>query len=682
VKKYNYILSLFLIPAIVLQAGNSTCTASGGSAPTLTLPATVTGVHTFSYSSATLYNFVVDSVSSAGAFTVGTTYSAWCTNAGGLVPGGGVSSIGKRTPPEDPNNPSGIATYTPINSYSISGAGGESLGTPGYTWDATKSAFTQTYLSLTQEWSAVNWILNNPMGVTPGLAPTTTDTQAAIWQLLHSPEGPFVTATQMVAGSALTPNSWLLYKDALANGLTFYPSSGQVVAVLMNPTTPPTSPKTYQGFFVPLPIGCPYTGSATLTKSVNVGAAGANAFQLVTYTYTINNIGPTPLSNLVVVDDNGTPNYSEDDYTLPIPVGTTIAPGASYSISTSVYLPISLFYQSGGRAAFDTLIPQVVPVAAGSPAGTLPSLLLTYLIDTDVTDNTYGTGSSAGWAGNGGHTFAEIEAGYAEFALYNSKGAAVSDFDVNYLKNEGVSTSLPSGYGSTIGQVFQGGTSNISYLVSTLADNLNDYPQFYTDTTNSPLVGTPNWEVTAGYKVLVNEGIFGVFNSSFSAAVKKNYLAATETGFSGKCGSPQSISYTPGIYGDIVNSTAYLCAQACGCSTVVHAKACLSVKLCGPTKPSGCTNYPTHICQNPVHCGCSCAQCQAGNHGKCTNTGWFGIPAKCTPPVCSCTCAQCKAGNHGSCTTVGCTDPTCHANNCNHNTVKCVVAAKPVTYTW
>ena len=96
----------------------------------------------------------------------------------------------------------------------------------------------------------------------------------------------------------------------------------------------------------------------------------------------------------------------------------------------------------------------MVPVASGSPAGTLPSLLLTYLIDTDVTDNTYGTGSSAGWAGNGGHTFAEIEAGYAEFALYNSKGAAVSDFDVNYLKNEGVSTSLPSGYGSTIGQVF------------------------------------------------------------------------------------------------------------------------------------------------------------------------------------------------------------------------------------
>ena len=395
----------------------------------------------------------------------------------------------------------------------------------------------------------------------------------------------------------------------------------------------------------------------------------------MTYTYTITNTGTTTLGNLVIVDDNGTPNYPEDDYTLPIPAGTTIAPGAKYSISTTVYLPISLFYQSGNEAAFDTLIPQVVPVPAGSPAGTLPSLLLTYLIDTDVTDNSYGTGASAGWAGNGGHTFAEIEGGYAEFAFYDSLGHTVADFDVNYLKNVGVSAKIPSGYGSTPGQNFVGGYNNVLYLDSTLADNLNS-SMYDTATVNSPSAGAPNWDFTAGYRVLVSEGIFGWFNCSFSASVKKNYLAATETSYSGKCGSARGTTYTPCIYGDIVNSTAYLCAQVCGCSTIVHAKACLSVKLCGPTKPNGCNNYPTHICQQPVHCGCTCAQCQAGNHGKCT------APVKCKPPVCSCPCDQCKAGNHAGCTHVGCTDPICHANSCNHNTIQCVVANKPTTYCW
>ncbi len=206
-----------------------------------------------------------------------------------------------------------------------------------------------------------------------------------------------------------------------------------------------------------------------MTKTVNVGAAGANAFQLVTYTYTVKNTGSTTLQNLVLVDDNGTPNYTEDDVTIPIPAGTTLAPGASYSVTSTVYLPISLFYQSGSESAFDTLIPQVVPVPAGSPAGTLPNLLLTYLIDADVTDNTYGTGASAGWSGNGGHTFAEELGGYAEFGLYNSKGTLISDFDVNYLKNVGVTSSIPSGYGSTPGTVSVGGTKFIYYFDSTLA---------------------------------------------------------------------------------------------------------------------------------------------------------------------------------------------------------------------
>lgn len=679
-------LSLFLVSALALQAGGgSSCASGGGGAtpPILNLPASITAVQTYSYTTETLYNFAIESVSSAGELTAGITYAAWCTNPSGIVPGGGVNPNGTVTPPPDPNNPTGVATYKPVNSYSINGAGDIDYGEPGYTYDATVPGFTTTYLSLAQEWSAVNWVLNHPSGES-GETPTPTDTQAAIWQLLHpdSKYG-FVVTAPLDATAQLTGNSWLLYQDALAHGIGFVPAAGQFVGVLMIPVTPAQS-KPYQSVLVPVRIGCPgVTGSATLTKTSSVGPSGANAFQLVTYTYTIRNTGSTPLQNISILDDNGTPNYREDDVRIELPAGFTLNAGASYSVTSQVYLPISLFYQNGAEMAFDTLIPQVVPAPEGSPAGTLADLRLTYLIDSDVTDNTYGTGASAGWAGNGGHTFQQETEGYAEFAFYNSRGGLVSDFAVNYLKSVGVSGQFPSGYAAAANKPSVGGTNFIDYVSSTLQDNLNDYAKFNSDTVNSPAAGTPNWEARAAYKVLVNEGLFGMYGIG-SAAVKKNYLAATKTSYSGKCGYSRATTYTPCIYGNVVNSTAYLCAQACGCSTIVHAKACLSVKLCGQGR-GPCGGSGDHRCQNPVHCSCHCSHCQEGNHGDCTNTtgwGWFSSAAPCTPPVCSCGCAQCRKGNHASCTQVGCQDPTCHANNCAHNSVKCWVADHYETYTW
>ena len=169
-----------------------------------------------------------------------------------------------------------------------------------------------------------------------------------------------------------------------------------------------------------------------------------------------------------------------------------------------------------------------------------------------------------------------------------------------------------------------------------------------------------------------------------SAQVKMNYLAATETGYSGKCGYSRSATYQPCVYGNLVNSTAWLCAQVCGCSTMVKAKACLTVKLCGAPLPK-CNDASAHRCQDPVNCSCGCGPCQAGNHGNCTNTvkiGCESYAAKCKAPVCSCPCYQCKVGNHGSCTRVGCTDSTCHANHCGHNTIQYVADSKTNTLCW
>jgi len=661
VKKYSNLLSVLLVPAMILQAGNTCTSGSGGSgstAPTLTLPGSVKGIETYTPTS---FNFVVTTGAASGLLAQGTSYpGVWCTNSFGVEPGGGLNPNGSTTQPVaiDPSNPTGIATYTPVNSYTISGAGNASYGEPGFTYDATIPGFTTTSLTLAAEWSAVNWILNNPGFL--GHPVATADEQAAIWQLLH-PDYDY----GYIVAPGTTSDAAALYQAALTNSVNYFPGAGGVVAVLMVPTTPSGSP-TYQGFIIPIPITCTATGSATLTKTVNVGSAGANAFQLVTYTYTIKNTGMTTLQNLVIVDDNGTPGYAGDDVTITIPSTITLTPGASYSVTSTVYLPISLFYQSGTEAAFDTLIPQVIPGTSGG----MSSLELTYLIDSDVSDNTYGTGASAGWAGNGGHTFAELEAGYAQFGLYNAHGTLISTVVANYLKG-GASTT--SGYGANDTASFGGSYIGVD---STLADNLNLYP-VAGDTVNSPKAGAANWETNSAYKVVVNSGIFGMTGlSNFgSAVVQKDYLAATETGYSGKCGSARSATYTPCVYGAIVNSTAYLTAQVCGCATVVHAKACLSVKLCGATQPT-CNNPGGHQCQNPVHCSCTCAKCQAGEHGDCTASH------KCTAPVCACTCDQCKKGNHNLCTHVGCTDPTCHANNCNHNTQICSINGQRTVRCW
>jgi hypothetical protein len=620
---------------MVLQGNQSTCSGSGATPPAL--PTSVTGTQVANADGSYTFTVAANGVVPASntTFTAGSSYGVWCSHSTAALPGTSI-------------------TYTPYNyAQYIANTSGGNFGTAGTASNANLNPADGTFdlpLSLVDEWNAVNWILNNPSGVS-NESPNATDTQAAIWQLLD-PNGLNYVKPNGLPNSLLGPDALALYTDAINNGLTFVPTTGQYVAVLM---VPAGSNAAYQGFFVPVKLACSASGSMTLTKTSSV--SNANAFQLITYTYTITNTGSTALEGIVIVDDNGTPTYKEDDVTINVsallttssnPTGS-LAPGASYKVTSTVYLPISLFYQAGSEAAFDTLIPQVLP---STTPGVLNQLLLTYLIDTDVSDNTYGTNASAGWAGNGGHTFAEELGNYAEFAFYDSRGNLVSDFDVNYLKSVPADSEFPSGYAGTPGSIFWGGTKYINYLTSTLADNLNMFPQFVHDTTNSPVAGTPNWQPISAYKVLVNEGIFGICGIG-SASVKKNFLAATETPFGGKCGYAKSATYTPSVICSTVKSTAYAWATVCGCSTVVHAQTCLSVTLNGCGKPI-CSSAPSHQCQQPPVCHCTCYNCQ---HGKC-----------------------------GSCTHVGCDDDGCHrggvGGTCPHATVHCQVAGKPVTQCW
>ncbi len=541
-------------------------------------------------------------------------YNAWCTNPNAPIP----SAPG-------PNQTNGPITYSVYNSYSFSSFPAESAqdGTFGFSSDYPATGLSGPYhLTRAQEWSAVNWVLNN-LTVDTDI----NDMQAVIWTLLH-PEAasgntpyPFLQGPAQTADNAT--NALALYNLAVLND-NFVPGNQNVVAVILDPGP------NYQGVIIPVPVpsgGCTAKSGLYLYKAVSVSSA--NAFQAITYGYYVQNTGSTTLTNVVITDDNGTPGYAEDDFH----VGTiaSLAPGASQYFFQTVYLPIRLFAQIGNSAIFDTLIPQVPPttlaVGTSIPAG---SLFLTYLEDDDVFDNTYGTpgthptsGASAGWAAVGGHTFSEDFGNYAEFTFYDAGGHLVSDFDADYLSHLGVSSTFPSGYGSAglHGNMIYGSSSYVQYITSTLADNLNGYSKFYAATTTSP-DSDVNWQSTAGYKVQVSQNIFTAdkCGAGFGwASIKKNFISNSKLG--------QNLCYTPQTICTKIVSTAWATATVCGCNTTITAKASVCVTLNGSPLPT-CGQLSQHKCLHQDECRCTCANCLAGKHNQCTQP-------KCIDPRCA-----------------------------------------------
>lgn len=368
-------------------------------------------------------------------------------------------------------------------------------------------------------WNEVNWLVNNYATAVPSA--TVNDVQYAIWTLLDPP--------YVSNGGTTTANSSTLVADAQANP-SFVPTAGQVVAVVLDNSGIQQS----TGFgFQPAPqsviilVSVPKQPNVTITKSVNI--SNPKPYEAVTYTYVVTNNGGVTLTNIQVIDDNATPDYTGDD----IVVGTaaSLAPGQSVTFTSTRIPPVTLVTtdNSGNQMNAGTVIVLPAQQLIAPPGTTLPSfgptdIAVIYRQSQSVNDNTYGNSTSLNWTSTGqSHHFSDLVAGdSAEFTFEDGAGNTVLDFSVDYLsqtsKNPFTGQAYPSGYGSAgLGgdghSATVGSSSSVLFATTTMTTNLNQgMPYYWSYYQNSPSwsdSNSGNWDNTDGYTVVVSGKCFG-----------------------------------------------------------------------------------------------------------------------------------------------------------------------------
>jgi len=253
----------------------------------------------------------------------------------------------------------------------------------------------------------------------------------------------------------------------------------------------------------------------------------------VTYYYAVTNVGSVTITNINILDDNGTPGDTSDDfYVNGAPFSLAAGQGTVFAI-THISEPMCI--SNGGT---------------NLNAGTLTINVLTngnvevfYMQSQSLNDNRYGTNATAATGWPGGHKFNDLKDGdQAEFRFTDGNGKVVLDFLSDYISpapnakfGDGVTILYPSGFGTQgplggDGKMITGKMENVLSVHTTLSDTLNQ-PGFTGYTANSPKETSPlsgvsvpaGWNYVYGYHVIASSKAFGAAGiGSVTVALVKN----------------------------------------------------------------------------------------------------------------------------------------------------------------
>jgi len=354
----------------------------------------------------------------------------------------------------------------------------------------------------------VNYILNNKSG-------TVGDVQDAIWTIITGNAGHTISAAAQAMVTAAKANP------------TYCPPTGGKIAMFLAtnltlPTTAAVGNNQFQNLLFEVTCnGTTNQGTPSLSLKKTAGAATVNPFQKVTYTYVVTNTGTVALTNITVVDDNGTPGYTKDDFT----VGTiaSLGIGASATLTATVYPPVqeASNYDEGwglnwgwnnNNSTWDfdynNALPGGTVICKDAGNG---KLQFTYKEDTHHTDNTYGNNSSWDW-GWWGHQFSSLAGSEAaEFQILDKNGNNCLDFVVDYVSQN---SQCKSGWGTKgvsggNGYVIKGDGSKVLNCDTSISHNINSQAKYFQSTQNSPSQNVKDWDFNQAYTVTVDTSVCG-----------------------------------------------------------------------------------------------------------------------------------------------------------------------------
>ncbi len=325
------------------------------------------------------------------------------------------------------------------------------------------------------------------------------------------------------------------------------------------------------------------TPCLTITKTPS--ADQVLPFTPVTYTYWVSNCSCVTATDVVVADDNGTPDFAGDD----VVVGTiaVLGAGESVQLERTLILPVDVCCPTDGVTG--QLLTEILPNG---------NIKVSFVQAFDVNDNTYGA-NTIGWGGPGKHSFNNlVGSDHAEFAFSNGAGQTVLQFQEDYIS--AASTSLyPSGYGTLgvtggEGKMITGSAASVLATSTSLSDNLNQ-PPFLNNvaqyTKDSPALSDPNsaqWEYYMVYTVVVDKNAFGPSGFSSVAIVdqhnspsKRKVCSAPDV-----C-SPQCVTNTVVVSGQAMVMVTTNCTQQVPVTRATLATDTAVVCIATPPPPCG-----------------------------------------------------------------------------------------------